>query len=260
MDNLLPWSLPLKVIAPFTLKQATVAILICLETMLRIHCMQQWYSLGDETMEDAMYEIASMRQFAQLSVDKAIPYRTTIMNFRHLPKQHKLTGKWFKTFNQWLSDCGEMMTQDTLVDITVIEAPCPTKTKKNKRDLIKLKNLLYGNEEFISGDTGYQKSGKSCNIRIWNGWLPNDHVKSGDWKASPKKQNGHRHRILKRQHPSKNQTTVPHCQMPILFYQSSLQGTGKKTTVDWLCYPLWRICLKLTRCCDDSQDLPGIRK
>ena len=93
MDNLLPWSLPLKVIAPFTLKQATVAILICLETMLRIHCMQQWYSLGDETMEDAMYEIASMRQFAQLSVDKAIPYRTTIMNFRHLPKQHKLTGK-----------------------------------------------------------------------------------------------------------------------------------------------------------------------
>jgi len=97
--------------------------------MLRIHCMQQWYSLGDETMEDAMYEIASMRQFAQLSVDKAIPYRTTIMNFRHLPKQHKLTGKWFKTFNQWLSDCGEMMTQDTLVDITVIEAPCPTKTK-----------------------------------------------------------------------------------------------------------------------------------
>ena len=61
--------------------------------MFRIHCMQQWYSLGDEAMEDALYEIASMRQFAQLSVDKAIPYRTTIMNFRHLPKQHKLTGK-----------------------------------------------------------------------------------------------------------------------------------------------------------------------
>ena len=34
--------------------------------------MQQWYSLGDEAMEDALYEIASMRQFAQLSLDKAL--------------------------------------------------------------------------------------------------------------------------------------------------------------------------------------------
>jgi IS5 family transposase len=53
-----------------------------LETMLRIHCMQQWYNLSDEAMEDALYEIASMRQFARLSLDKAIPDRTTIMNFR----------------------------------------------------------------------------------------------------------------------------------------------------------------------------------
>tara|TARA_B100000519_G_scaffold32179_1_gene22409 strand:+ start:7936 stop:8076 length:141 start_codon:yes stop_codon:yes gene_type:complete len=40
--------------------------------------MQQWYSLGGEAMDDALYEIASMRQFAQLSLDKAIP------NFRLL--------------------------------------------------------------------------------------------------------------------------------------------------------------------------------
>ena len=25
-----------------------------LETMLRIHCMQQWYNLSDEAMEDAL--------------------------------------------------------------------------------------------------------------------------------------------------------------------------------------------------------------
>ena len=75
-----------------------------------------------------------MRQLAKLSLDKAIPDRTTIMNFRHLPEKHKLTRKLFKTVNQWLSECGVMMTQGTLVDATIIEAPSSTKNKKNERD------------------------------------------------------------------------------------------------------------------------------
>ena len=41
-------------------------------------------------MEDALYEIASMRLFARLSLDSALPDRTTIMNFRHLLEQHQL--------------------------------------------------------------------------------------------------------------------------------------------------------------------------
>ncbi|STM95758.1 IS5 transposase and trans-activator [Escherichia coli] len=34
-------------------------------TMLRIHCMQHWYNLSDGAIEDALYEIASMRLFAR---------------------------------------------------------------------------------------------------------------------------------------------------------------------------------------------------
>jgi IS5 family transposase len=55
-----------------------------------IHCMQHWYNLSDGAMEDALYEIASMRLFARLSLDSALPDRTTIMNFRHLLEQHQL--------------------------------------------------------------------------------------------------------------------------------------------------------------------------
>ena len=77
MDNLLPWSQLLDVIDPFYPKAGNGRRPYPLETMFRIHCMQQWYSLGDEAMEDALYEITSMRQFAQLSLDKAIPDRTT---------------------------------------------------------------------------------------------------------------------------------------------------------------------------------------
>ncbi|WP_409929515.1 transposase, partial [Escherichia coli] len=71
---------------------------------LRIHCMQHWYNLSDGAMEDALYEIASMRLFARLSLDSALPDRTTIMNFRHLLEQHQLARQLFKTINRWLAE------------------------------------------------------------------------------------------------------------------------------------------------------------
>ena len=102
--------------------------------MLRIHCMQHWYNLSDGAMEDALYEIASIRLFARLSLDSALPDRTTIMNFRHLLEQHQLACQLFKTINRWLAEAGVMMTQGTLVDATIIEAPSSTKNKEQQRD------------------------------------------------------------------------------------------------------------------------------
>lgn len=134
MDDLLPWDKLLGVIEPVYSKAGNGRRPYPLETMLRIHCMQQWYNLSDEAMEDALYEIASMRQFARLSLDKAIPDRTTIMNFRHLLEQHELARKIFSTVNHWLAECGVLMTQGTLVDATIIQAPSSTKNKHNSRD------------------------------------------------------------------------------------------------------------------------------
>ena len=85
-------------------------------------------------MEDALYEITSMRLFAHLSLDSAIPDRTTIMNFRHLLERHQLARQLLDTINQWLTDSGVMMKQGTLVDATIIEAPTSTKNKQNQRD------------------------------------------------------------------------------------------------------------------------------
>ena len=85
-------------------------------------------------MEDARYEIASMRLFAKLSLNQAIPDRTTIMNFCHLLEQHQLARQLFDAINQWLCDAGIMMKQGTLVDATIIEAPNATKNKRGERD------------------------------------------------------------------------------------------------------------------------------
>ncbi len=40
----------------------------------------------------------------------------------------------FKTINRWLAEAGVMMTQGTLVDATIIEAPSSTKNKEQQRD------------------------------------------------------------------------------------------------------------------------------
>ncbi len=74
MDALLPWSMMLGVIDPVYPKAGNGHRPYPLDTMLRIHCMQQWYNPSDSSMEDVLYEIASMRLFAKLSLDLAIPH------------------------------------------------------------------------------------------------------------------------------------------------------------------------------------------
>ena len=77
MEQILPWQNMVEVIEPFYPKAGNGRRPYPLETMLRIHCMQHWYNLSDGAMEDALYEIASMRLFARLSLDSALPDRTT---------------------------------------------------------------------------------------------------------------------------------------------------------------------------------------
>ncbi|VFS56671.1 Transposase domain (DUF772) [Kluyvera cryocrescens] len=81
MEQILPWQNMTAVIEPFYPKAGNGRRPYPLETMLRIHCMQHWYNLSDGAMEDALYEIASMRLFARLSLDSALPDRTTIHEF-----------------------------------------------------------------------------------------------------------------------------------------------------------------------------------
>ena len=48
-----------------------------LAVMLRIYCLQQWYSLSDPGAEGALYDICSMRTFAGLELGRdAIPDET----------------------------------------------------------------------------------------------------------------------------------------------------------------------------------------
>jgi len=104
-----------------------------LDTMLRVHVMQLVYNLSDPAMEDALYEIESMRRFAGLKLDR-IPDETTILNFRHLLEKQGLGKKLFKQINRHLQDHGLMLREGSIVDATIIAAPSSTKNEHGERD------------------------------------------------------------------------------------------------------------------------------
>lgn len=134
MEALVPWQRIEAVIEPYYPKPGNGRRPYPLITMLRIHCLQQWYSLSDPAMEDALYEIASMRLFTNLSLDRPIHDHTTIMNFRHLLERHGLGRHIFEEVNNWLTDAGVLLKEGTLMDATIIEAPSSTKNKVGERD------------------------------------------------------------------------------------------------------------------------------
>ena len=93
MDQVVPWQPLLDLIEPIYPRVSSKdgRPPYPLATRLRIHLMQQWYSLSDPAMEDALIEVATIRRFAGIDlVSDRIPDETTILSFRHLLEKHDL--------------------------------------------------------------------------------------------------------------------------------------------------------------------------
>jgi transposase, IS5 family len=102
--------------------------------MLRIHLMQHWRALSDPGMEDTLYEIESMRRFADIEL-QAIPDESTILNFRRFIEDNDLSVLILDKVKQHLSRKGLLLKTGTIVDATiVIAAPCSTKNEAGERD------------------------------------------------------------------------------------------------------------------------------
>ena len=134
MDKVVPWPRLLALIEPAYPKAGNGRPPYPLATMLRVHLMQNWFGLSDPGMEEALYEIAPLRQFAHLSLTRPIPDETTILNFRRLIEAHDLAPKLLQTVNAHLCRKGLMLKQGTIVDATIIAAPSSTKNADGERD------------------------------------------------------------------------------------------------------------------------------
>lgn len=135
MDRVVPWSRLLALIEPVYPKAGNGRRPYALETMLRIHFMQLWFNLSDPAMEESLYDITPMRQFAGLSLaHDSLPDETTILKFRHLLERHDLADRMFAEVNAHLSERGLLLRRGTIVDATIIAAPSSTKNAARARD------------------------------------------------------------------------------------------------------------------------------
>lgn len=135
MEQVVPWKALLTLIEPAYPKAGNGRRPYPMETMLRIHLMQNWFGYSDPAMEESLYEVAPLRRFAGLSLTRgSVPDETTILNFRRLPETHALASALLAAVNAHLTDKGLLLKQGTIVDATIIHAPSSTKNKDKTRD------------------------------------------------------------------------------------------------------------------------------
>lgn len=134
MEQVVPWQALLKVIEPFYPVAGRGRRPYPMESMLRVHLMQNWFALSDPAMEEALYEIASLRNFSGLKLSEPIPDETTILNFRHLLEEYDLAEDILKQVNALLARKGLLLKRGSIVDATIIAAPSSTKNADGERD------------------------------------------------------------------------------------------------------------------------------
>ncbi len=138
MSLVVPWTELVGLIQPFAPTGAGAKggrPSFALETMLRIHFLQQWFGLSDPAMEEALHDTPLYCEFAHLDAGMArMPDETTILRFRHLLEEHNLGIQLLATINATLIAKGLMLKTGTVVDATLIAAPSSTKNSTGERD------------------------------------------------------------------------------------------------------------------------------
>lgn len=136
IDAVMPWSELLAVLEPFYPRSGKVGRPpVGLERMLRMYIAQQCFALSDEGTEDALYDSAAIRKFVGIDIGReTAPDATTLLKFRRMLEQHRLTERLFAVINQQLSKRGLILKEGTIVDATLIAAPSSTKNNTGERD------------------------------------------------------------------------------------------------------------------------------
>lgn len=135
MNRVVPWSRLIVLIEPHYPKGKTGRPPFPVETMLRIHFLQQWFGLSDPAMEEALYDVPLYSEFAGLGSGMTrLPDESTILRFRHLLEAHGLAVHILAVINEVLCEHGLMLKNGSAVDATLISAPSSTKNASGSRD------------------------------------------------------------------------------------------------------------------------------
>jgi IS5 family transposase len=150
MERAVPWGALVELVAPFVPEGRCGRPPFSVDTMPRIHCMQQWFTLSDPAMEDALLDVPVFRKFADLGGwSDRLPDESTFLRFRHLLEKHKLTEKIVAIVNDILIGKGLLLKAGTVVDATLIAAPSFTKNASGEGDP-EMRRSTKGNQWYCS--------------------------------------------------------------------------------------------------------------
>jgi IS5 family transposase len=89
MEQVVPWADLMQLVSQYAPQRKTGRPPFDVLTMLRIHFMQQSFTLNDPAIEEALHDVPLFRDFAGRTLGRCLPDETTILRFRHLLEQHK---------------------------------------------------------------------------------------------------------------------------------------------------------------------------
>jgi IS5 family transposase len=105
-----------------------------LAIILRVHLLQQWYSLSDPAMQEDLIQPPSMRWFAGIElITNRITDETTALTFRHLLEKTSW-GRSLRTPNPTLNARYKTMGQGAIVCTTLNSVPISINNKERKGD------------------------------------------------------------------------------------------------------------------------------
>ena len=173
-----------------------------IDLLLKIYFLQQWYNLGDPTVEAEIYDSIAFRRFLEINdLGEGIPDETSILRFRRFLEKHNLPEQFFKETTKILEDKGHLLKRGTIVDATLVKAPSSTKNKDKKRDkemssTKKNNNFHFGMKQHIGVDIEkglihsiHSTTAKTHDIKMLESCLHGkEKIISGD-KAYGKKEN-----------------------------------------------------------------------
>ncbi len=158
-DQVVPWKSLLSLIDPCYPVAGLGRHPYPLETMLRVHLLQNWYSLSDPGMEEDLCDNTPTRSFAKLSLSGRISDETTILNFRHLIEANELAVEILRRVNAYLGRKGDEwyfgMKAHIGVDANSGLVHTVFTTPANESDAAQTGELLHGKEGVVHSDAGY---------------------------------------------------------------------------------------------------------
>lgn len=158
MEKIVPWEFAEKIIRPYWGRKGKIGRPQSdLRILLKMMCLQTWYNLSDEAVEDQSTDRLSFRGFLEIEEVENPIDATTICKFRKLLTEYKLMTKIQEKFTEELIKNKMLLKEGTCIDATIITTASSTKNKEKKRDIEmkstkKGSNYYFGAKAHVSTD------------------------------------------------------------------------------------------------------------